>query len=138
MSGKSIAITAFLIIAVGAGAFYGGMVYGKGKTNSSEPSRMRSQGMEQNRVGTDGPPRLAGEAGGFVNGEIISKDDSSITVKTGDGGSKIVYFSDSTVISKSTEGASFDLAAGQQVMVNGKAGSDGTLTAQNIQIRPAQ
>jgi hypothetical protein len=55
-----------------------------------------------------------------------------------DGSSKIVYFSDSTMIGKSTQGAASDLNTGEQVMANGTSNPDGSITAQNIQIRPAQ
>jgi len=59
-----------------------------------------------------------------------------MTVKTKDGGSKIVYFSDSIEIGKTTSGSSADLENGKQVMINGKANQGGSFTAQNIQIRP--
>ena len=74
--------------------------------------------------------------GAFENGEIISKDDKSITIKTREGSSKIIYFSNSTTIGKTVDGSVSDLNIGNQVMVNGKNDSSGVITAQNIQIRP--
>ncbi|OIO07392.1 hypothetical protein CO115_00755 [Candidatus Falkowbacteria bacterium CG_4_9_14_3_um_filter_36_9] len=53
-----------------------------------------------------------------------------------DGGSKIVFLSDSTSIGKTTDGTVADLEAGKQVTINGKDNSDGSVTAQSIQIRP--
>jgi len=141
---KTIAI-GIIILLVGAGAgFYGGTIYQKNKLVQNFSGRgfgdrqgngeMRGLGQGQ-RAGMMGGQ---GQVGGFFDGEIISKDDKSITLKTRDGGSKIIYFSAETKIGKTTEGSMADLNVGQQLMVNGKSNSDGSLTANNIQIRSIQ
>ena len=138
-----------IVIVVGGGAFYGGMQYGASKTKATQVAARgnfgggagANGGQRSSQGGQNGGQRMAGGAnvsGGFVNGSIISKDDKSITVKSQDGSSKIIFFSDSTTIGKATSGSVSDLATGQQVMVNGKANSDGTIAAQSIQIRPAE
>jgi hypothetical protein len=141
MQTKSVVITIIISLIVGGGAFYGGTVYEKSSltkqgllrnTNVQLGNRIQGQGRPQ---GTGGFNR-GGENSGLVTGEIISKDDRSVTVKTRDGGSKIVYFSDSTEIGKIADGSSVDLEDGKQVMINGKANQDGSFTAENIQIRP--
>ena len=53
-----------------------------------------------------------------------------------DGSSKIVFFSDSTEISKTTEGAVDDIEIGKQIMVSGDQNSDGSYTAKTIQLSP--
>lgn len=75
------------------------------------------------------------QSSGFVNGEIIAKDDKSITLKLRDGGSKIVFFSDSTEITKTAKGLVDDLRTGQQIVVNGNQNPDGSVTAETIQLR---
>ena len=160
MNKKYIAGVVVLVFFVGVGAFFGGTVYEKNSLSVSGLLRSEagnggnfSQGMmtgrgqgqsEQGHRGQVqvGQQRQAGDqvgrmnrGGGFLAGEILSKDDKSITVKTPDGSSKIVYFSDTTSVSKSTQSFSSDLAVGSQVTVGGQSNADGSIAAQNIQIR---
>jgi len=149
MNSKSITITAILVIVIGAGAFYGGTLWKKSSlnkqgllrsSNNNIPGGNRQSGGEnqdQNRQGRGGFGR-GGNGNNFASGEVISKDDNSLTLKMPDGSSKIVFFSGSTTIGKSIPVSAIDLANGDQVMVNGTGNPDGSLAAQNIQIRPAQ
>ncbi len=134
MSKNQIIITAAIALVLGGAGFYGGTAYEKNSLSSQGLLRSGSAqfGGRQSRVAG------ARNGGGFMAGQIISKDDTSITIKGPDGGTKIVFFSGSTTIGKSTQGSSSDLSTGEEVMVNGKANSDGSIAAQNIQIRPAQ
>lgn len=71
-----------------------------------------------------------------VNGEIIESGDDSVIVKLMDGTSKIVLFSDKTEINKAQQAEPADLKVGEKVMVVGQENSDGSVTAQNIQLNP--
>lgn len=124
-----------LILIVGAGSFFGGMKYGQSKGSSNR----NFQGMAQQFGGPNGGQRgSAGVKGGsFINGEVLSKDDKSVTIKLQNGGSKIVLFSDATTIGKTTDGTLTDLEVGKTVMITGTSNTDGSVTAQSIQIRPA-
>lgn len=133
-------IAAMILITVAALFFYGGTFYQKnyGQKNFGRETQNGSfsrQGRNGNFNGM--PGNRPNREGSFATGEIISKDDKSLTVKTMDGGSKIVYFSETATIGKSVSGSKDDLNQGVSVMVNGKNNSDGSLTAENIQIRPA-
>lgn len=74
--------------------------------------------------------------GAFINGEIIAKDDKSITIKLRDGGSRIIFYSATTEISKFVSGTADDLIIGKNITVIGKTNSDNSITAQTIQLRP--
>jgi len=138
-----------IIVAVAGGAFYGGTIYEKSSltsqgllrnSGSQFGNRMGQGGQEQSGQRPGRPGGMMGQpgAGGgidFTTGQITAKDDKSITLKTQGGGSKIIFFSGSTIIGKADPGSAEDLTVGGQVLVNGKANADGSLSAQNIQIK---
>ena len=109
--------------------FYAGNLYGKRQSPASN-----AQGFSQNGFGNRA--RNMGGNGGFAGGEILAKDDKSITLKTQNGGSRIVFYNGKTGITKSVDGILSDLVVGQTVSINGTANPDGSITAQTIQIRP--
>jgi hypothetical protein len=129
---KNYLIIIVVAVIVGAVAFYGGIKYGQ----SSNPQANGQPGFGQN--GGNGMFRRngSGQNGGFAGGEIINQDSGSITVKLRSESSKIVLISSSTVITKSTDGSLSDLTLGKQVTVGGSTNSDGSITAQTVQIRP--
>lgn len=137
-------LVVILVVVVAVVCFYAGVKYQGSKTPDLEAmiSARFSQG-ESAGDHTAGirAGRFGGMAAGdFTGGKIISKDDQSIIVELTDtdgvSGSKIVFFSDSTGISKTDEGTTEDLAVGMQVMVVGSTNEDGSITAETIQIRP--
>ncbi len=133
---KSLLIFIVILLLVAGSSFYGGMKY-----QQSKQSTFFRQGSNGQMRAGNGDNRAAGS--GFVSGEIVAKDQNSITVKlttpgqNQSSGSKIVILAVSTEISKSVTGAAGDLAVGQTVMISGTANQDGSLTAKIVQIRPA-
>ncbi len=120
----------FLIIALIAGGlgFYGGTLYAG-----------------SNRSGANGFTNRNGQAGrgGFftnngtsvVRGQVAKVDSNSLTVTLRDGSSKVVLLSGATV-DKTVAGAVSDITSGVQVMVIGKTNSDGSVSAQTVQLNP--
>ena len=118
-----------VLIVVGGGSFYGGMVYGKSQNTRAAFGTGNFAAMRGTRTGTAGASLTAGS--------IIAKDSNSITLQLpNNGGSKIIFYSGSTQIGKFTTGTADDLTTGTSVSVTGTTNSDGSITAQNIQIRP--
>jgi hypothetical protein len=129
---KTIIIAVIAVVVVGAAAFWGGMKY----SQMSGAARRTGQGFQQGMGTAGGGLKGIRTGANFINGEIISKDDKSITVKMRDGGSKIIFLSNATEFSKFATGTAADLNVGTSVMANGNTNSDGSITAQSIQIRP--
>lgn len=134
------------IIVIGGGAFWGGMQYQASKTPARGAGAFAGQ-FGDAATQAAGRNFRAGAGGGAVFGTILSADSSSITVRLGapgasstaqaETGTKLVLVNASTEVAKTTSGSHADLTVGASVVVNGTANSDGSVTAQTIQIRPA-
>ena len=139
---KLIMVAAIVAVVVGSGAFYGGMKYAQGRSPRGNFANLIPEQRQQLTANAGAGFRAGagqgrgGMGGGFTVGEIISKDDKSITIKMSDGGSKIVFYSDATEVGKSVSGTAIDLKVGETVTTSGTANSDGSITAQSIQLRP--
>jgi len=123
-----------ILVCVGTGiGFFGGMKYADyQRTQGRQIGNRQFQGMS----GNSQIPNRAGFGGRPITGEIISKDDTSITVKTVDGGSRIIILSQKTTYSKTTSAAKEDLSIGTNVGVFGTENKDKSMTAENIQLNP--
>lgn len=139
MNTKPIAIFLVILLAVGGGSFYGGMKYSQNQITSKFANRGNGAfqpGAMSNATGTKNGTRANG-SGGIIAGEITAKDDQSITVKSRDGSSKIIFISSATETLKQASGSLSDLAVGGQVTVAGATDASGNITAKSIQIMPA-
>lgn len=122
-------ITIILIVVVGVAGFFGGMQYQKSQRGNgafSDQGFVRRMGNTQN----------ANSAA--MRGQVIGSDDKSITVKLQDGSSKILLLAGSTTITEATSATKQALQNGTAISAFGTSNSDGSVTAQNIQINPQQ
>lgn len=127
-------------VVIAIGSFFGGVKYDQGKTTSlaTGSQNFSTQGGQMRRgvTGANGAQRGARVMNGGATGSIVAKDATSITVALRDGGSKIVFLSPKTAITKTTDGVAGDLVIGKEVSVSGTPNSDGSIVAQSIQVRP--
>lgn len=123
-----------VIILVAGLSFWGGMMLAGKNIKAAATSRQNSFAQNGGARGDAG--MRIGASGGLVSGQILSKDNTSITVQLNNGGSKIVFFSPTTKIEKTIDGSAVDAIIGKSVMINGTTNSDGSVSATSIQIRP--
>lgn len=133
MSKNNIITTVVITIIIGGLAFFGGMKYQASKAQAQGgPGTANQRQMFRNTAGR------GGAGAGFLNGQITSKDNSSLTIKDRNGNSRIVLYSASTTIGKVATGTPDDLTVGSPVSVIGQTDSNtNTITAQSINLTPA-
>lgn len=119
--------------------FAGGFIYQKSKIPSfARNGQFQTAGGNSNRSGTrsangTGTPNQRIMSKETV-GEITSIDGTSFTVKTPDGGSKIVMISDSTTINQATKVDKTSLKVGLPISISGDQNTDGTVTGKIINL----
>ncbi len=132
MKNKNLIAVLVVALVVGIGAFYGGMKYQQSKAQSGRGNFAGFRG-QAGGVGQRG----GGRFGGATVGQVVSSDSKTITLKLTDGSSKIVDVSGSTTYSATSKASASDIKNGTTIAAIGTANSDGSITAQNIQINPA-
>lgn len=125
----SIVIAVIVVIAVGAGAFFGGMKY-----QQAHAAAGRSIQFAAGRFGGRMGEKV--DANTAIFGQITSNDTNSITVKLNNGSSKIINLANSTKITKTDTAKVSDLTTNSQVAVFGIPNTDGSITALTIQLNP--
>ncbi len=121
-----------VIIGLGIG-FYGGIVYQRNQIRSRF-AQFGNQ-MRQFVRGQNGQNIPFSQGVRPIRGEIVKKDTDSIVVKLPDGSTRIVFFTEKTSLTKSTNAKVEDLKEKEIVFVVGQENDDGSITAENIQIR---
>jgi len=119
-----------ICVAVAGGSFFAGMKY----QQSKQPSFAGRFGNRQDVRTGEGQGQFRN--GRPIQGDIISADEKTITVKMADGSTKIVILSETTTYNKTSDASKADLKVGEKVGVFGTENADGSVTAQNIQLNP--
>lgn len=134
------------LVALGVG-FALGILFQKNQTPSNRmgnnqfqmgdrPSGNRMNSDNSVGNGTQNNRQLNGP--GQITGEIIKIDDSSLTIKTPDGGSKIVLISDSVSFNQAAVVDKSKLQVGSQVIIDGTTNTDGSVTCKSVLINTSK
>jgi hypothetical protein len=139
---QTLILVVSILLSLGIG-FYAGTKYQSEKKPDFVNEFSRQGRGDRENMPTNGMRQPGGTQGmpnrGImrpVTGEIINADAKSITVKGNDGSNKIVLVSTTTDINKAQKATLSDLKIGEKVSVFGTSNSDGSVTAQNIQLNP--
>lgn len=152
---KTIISVLVAVVIAGGGGFYGGMKYQESQGGTGFPGSGNFQNLSESEradlSAQDGGPRgenFGGGAGGnnrapgqggLSFGEVLSVDDSSMVIQLpNDAGTKIVFYSDSTAVSKQASGSISDVVVGETVTIMGESNDDGSIVANTIQLVPEQ
>ncbi|WP_434445089.1 hypothetical protein [Lentzea sp. E54] len=134
--GKTTIVLGVAVLAIVA--FVGGVFVQKSFGASQTPGQNLAG--RQFNGGTPPSGQNRPNGGNFGRGTIGTIDrveGTTVYVKTQNGQVVKVSTSDTTKVEISSEGELSDLEAGQQVVVQGQAGEDGTVDGQTITQRPA-
>jgi len=126
-----------LVVAVGGGAFFGGMSYGKSQARQNLTSQMQQRfGARGGQpFGTPGPSQQGqgGTAplGGGIQGTIQAIEGNNLVINADEGIVK-VQTTDTTLIEKNMPVSVGDLKVGETVVVSGPRNDDGSITARSV------
>lgn len=137
-----------IVLAVGAGAFYGGTVFER-----TRQANLQAQFFAERGGMPGGAMPSGGFTGGFPSGQIpsgaqprmfrgasgtVSTLDGDTLVLTTDQETTTVLLTEETIVERTVEATRSDLQAGQSVTVMGERDDQGRLTATTIQILASQ
>lgn len=117
-------------VAIVTALIFGGAGYYAGAKKSSTTAAQQGQ-----QAFRGGAQFRGSQNGGMTSGNVISLQDSMMTVGTRDGASKVVIITGSTKVLKSVTGTKSDVVVGGTVLITGTANGDGSITADTVQLR---
>ena len=128
---KRMWMTVGVVVGVGV-VFFAGIKYGgRGNPRALSPDQVA----QRFQNGTGRTDMMGNRGAGFVVGEILSRDNTGATLKLPNGGSKIIIIPTTVAVTKLASGSFNDLGVGKTITINGTTNTDGSVTAQSIQLR---
>lgn len=103
------------------------------KSNNASATVATGQGTNSGRQ-RNGANGANGGRGGATVGTVQSVNGNTISVTDQQGQSKTITLNAATTITKSATGSAADITTGQTIIVRGTANSDGSTTAQSVNI----
>ncbi len=133
-----IILAVILLVAVGAGGFYGGLAYAA--YTAQQEANVRTSFLAgrggAGGTGTGGTGAGGSYAGGGVAGTIKSISGNTIQVSTAENVTTVTL-SGTTTVMKTVTATTADLQVGQQITVRGQRDSSGKVAATSFQVVPA-
>jgi hypothetical protein len=136
MKNQNIVIMVLLAVVFAGAGFFAGTKYQQSQSPAPGVQMAGQFGNRAGGTGTAGGTRGMAARGGQVLGTILSVGNNSITVQLADGSSKILLIGGTTTIGQMTAATASDLKVGTRVSAFGTTNTDGSVTAQSIQINP--
>ena len=133
-----IVVGVFLVAAVAAGSFYGGLLYGENQAQAAFATPEDAAGQwaaaGEGRPGMPGQRGAGSGQGGMLSGEILVIDNGELTIEDASGRRITVHVTDTALIQKQADVTVADLQEGETVIVSGSQESDGSITARMVQV----
>lgn len=137
-----------IVLAVGAGAFYGGTVYERTRQANLQAQFFAERGGNPGGFtppegftgqfpGGQSPSGAQGQMFRGTSGTVSSLNGDTLVLTT-DQETTTIVLTDDTVVERTVEATRSDLQPGQSVTVMGQRDDQGNLTATTIQILPSQ
>ena len=125
---KTIIITAIVALGIGLGGGYAAAKVSAPATTSGSNTSFARGSARGLRGGNQ-------SANGFIAGTVAKENSESLTIDTRDGNSHLVLLTPATSVFKSVAGSLTDVTIGSTVTVSGSTNSDGSISADSIQLR---
>ncbi len=129
-------VIGIVMVVIAAAAGIGGYMYGT-NTATAQAAAARSRFFADRGGVPGGTPGAAGQGNfnpaNFANGTVKSISGNTIQLSTAQN-VLTVTISDQTQIRKQVTGTTADITTGERITIQGQTNSDGTMTAQTIQI----